>query len=157
MNYIFFSILFLLFIQLGSAQTKAIKLMNQDSSKEIIFKQKSRVKIKTDDGRKIRGKLYIDDDNVYVNNIFVNLEDIVFIKKDPLIVYILSSAFLIYTGASLAGVAFIIGLLVDSSAFLLAIPAAAIFYTGLKAPNFSKKYSLDNGWTLQLIEIPDKL
>jgi nitrogen fixation protein len=31
-----------------------------------------------------------------------------------------------------------------------------LFYAGLKAPNFSRKYSIENGWTLELIELPQK-
>jgi len=148
--------IFLLFISFSAiGQIKAIKVTNQDSKKEIIFKNKNRVKVKTNDERKIRGKLFIQDEKIYINNIIVDPEDISFIKKDPLLIYILTSSFLLYSGASLAGVAFILGVLVDSSLLLLGIPAGVLFYTGLKAPNFNKKYSLDNRWTLELIEIPE--
>lgn len=152
----FFTIILFVFIYSAHAQTPALKIINQATGKEVIIKNKSRAKIKTIDGRKIRGKVFIQEDQVYFNNISVDLEDIEYIKKDPLLIYILSSAFLIYTGASTAGVAFILGVLVDSSAFLLAIPAGALFYIGLKAPNFNKKYNLDNNCTIEIISIPPK-
>jgi hypothetical protein len=147
-------LLIFLLSQTCFAQEKALKVIQEDTKKAIVFKNNSRVKIKTTDGTRLRGKLFIKDDTIYVNNIFVNLEDIIMIKKDPLVIYILTSAFLIYTAASTAGIAFIMGVLVDSSSFLLAIPAAAVFYTGLKAPNFSKKYKLENGRSLQLVDLP---
>ena len=154
MKPIIIGIVLLLSSQTCIAQLKALKVVQDDSKKEIIFKNKRRVKIKTVDGRMIRGKLSIKKNRIYLNNLFVKLEDIAMIKKDPLLVYILSSAFLIYTGASTAGIAFIMGVLVDSSAFLLAIPAAAIFYIGLKAPNFSKRHNLNNHKKLEIIELP---
>ncbi len=149
MTILFFS---LFFINLLFSQEGAIKITNQTSEKERIIKENKRIKIKTIDGQKISGRFKIEKDNIIlIKKQRIELTNIKEIKRNSLLVSILTSGFFIYTGAITLGFSVLIGVLVDSTAFLLAIPAAGMIYTGIKSPNFQKKYKNESNWTFELI------
>jgi hypothetical protein len=77
------------------------------------------------------------------------------LKRNPLFTSILTSGFLIYGGALTAGFGVIIGIFVDSTAYLLTIPAAAMIYTGIKSPNINRNYNTDKGWKFEIISMPN--
>ena len=134
-------------------QEKAIKITDQTSKKEIVIKENKRIKIKTIDGKKISGHFKIENNSILINNEQFDLSDIGEIKRNPLLVSILTSGILIYGGAITAGMGVIIGVFVESTAFLLTIPAAGMIYAGIKSPNFSRKFKTDSGWTYETITI----
>ncbi|QBA63253.1 hypothetical protein [Muriicola soli] len=149
----FFS--FFLFVTFISwSQEKAIKIINQETQKEIIIKNNKRVKIVTSEGQKITGRLAIaDDTTIFVNKQQLVLSDIYEIKRNPLLTSILTSSVIIYAGALTTGFGVLIGVLVDSTAFWLTLPGAAMIYTGLKAPNFNRKFSKVKNWSFEIVSL----
>ncbi|NNL16849.1 MAG: hypothetical protein HKO81_09455 [Flavobacteriaceae bacterium] len=146
----------LLFINLVIAQDQAIKITNQITKKEVVIKENKRIKIKTRNGEKISGRFMIENDNtISVNNHTINLIDIEEIKRNPFLISVLTSGLLIYGGAITAGFGVIIGIFVESTGFLLIIPAAGMIYAGIKSPNFHKKYKPGNNLTIEIISLSD--
>ena len=145
----------LFLVNLTIAQDRAIKITNQVSKKEIIIKENKRIKIKTTDGEKISGRFSIENNAITIKNKQYAITDIEEIKRNPLLISILTGGVLIYGGAIIGGVGVLIGLLTDTTAFLLAIPAAAMIYAGTRPPNFSKKYKNDGNWTIEFVTISE--
>ena len=137
------------------AQEKAIKITKPNSDKEIIIKDNKRIKIKTIDGRKVSGRVKIQNQSIMLDNETFEFEDIVEMKRNPLLTSILTSSFLIYGGALAVGFGALIGVLVDSTAYWLILPGAGMIYAGIKAPNFNRKFKNDGSWTFEIITISD--
>ncbi len=148
---VFFS---LIFANLLFAQEKAIKISSSTSEKEVIIKENKRIKIKTVDGQKISGRFHIDHNKaIVIKDQRIALSDIESLKRNPLFLSIFGSGFLIYGGALTVGMGAIIGMFVEASGFLLAIPGAAMIYAGIKSPNILKNYSADGNWEFELITL----
>ncbi len=145
-----------IFFNLAIAQTNAIKITNINTNKEKIIKENKRIKLTTYDGRKINGRCIIENYNtIIVDNVRVNLSEIDSLKKNPLLTSIFTSAILIYGGVITAGLGVLIGLVVDSTAFWLTIPAAGMIYTGIKSPNFKKSHKTYKGWKFEIVKLSD--
>lgn len=146
---------FLCFINLITAQIKAIKITNEATQKEKIIKENKRVKVFTLDGKKLKGLFKIESNSILIQGESINLSDIIAMKRNPLLVSIITGSFLVYLGSITVGIGVLIGLLADSSAFLLTIPGAGLIYAGLKPPNFNKKFKTKRNWTFEIITISD--
>ncbi|MFN2396968.1 MAG: hypothetical protein ABR597_14910 [Bacteroidales bacterium] len=156
MKKIFLILISLFFFNQLIAQNQAIKITNINTNKEKIIKENKRIKLKTFDGRKIKGRFMIENDStIIVDNVQIELSDIDALKRNPLLTSILISGSLIYGGVLTAGFGVIIGVWIDSTAFWLAIPAAGMIYTGIKSPNFNKNHKTDKGWKFEIINISD--
>lgn len=143
-----------LITNLVSAQKQAIKITNQVSDKEIVIKENKRVKIRTVDGKKMSGRFSIENNLILIDNQQIELSNISHIKRHPLLISILSSGLLIYGGAITLGFGVLLGVLADASGFLLAIPAAAMIFIGIKSPNFNKNFKSDKGWSFKIVTLP---
>ena len=143
------------FINITLAQTNAIKITNLNTNKEKIIKENRRIKLKTFDGRKIKGRFKIENDMIVIDEVQINLTDISELKRNPLLTSILTSGFLIYAGAITGGLGILIGVLADSAGFWLTIPAAGMIYAGIKSPNFNKNHKIEKDWKFEIISIPD--
>lgn len=156
MNKLFLLIFSSLFFNVAIAQTNAIKITNINTNKVKIIKENKRIKLKTFDGRKIIGRFGIENNNtIIIDNARIDLSDIESLKRNPLLTSIITSGLFIYGGTITAGFGVIIGLLADSTAFWLTIPAAGMIYTGIKSPNFNKNYNLHKGWKFEIMTISD--
>lgn len=134
------------------AQENAIKISIPTSEKEVVIKEDKRIKIKTVDGQKLSGRFKITDPHsVFVDNQQIPFSDIIEIKRNPLLLSIFSSSFLIYAGAITAGMGVLIGLFAEASGFLLIIPGAALTFAGIKSPNVLKNYKAERNWNFELI------
>ena len=156
MKNIFLLIFSSLFFNVAIGQTNALIMTNSNTNKEKIIKETKRIKLKTVDGLKIKGRFKIENDStISMDNVPINLSDIAALKRNPLLVSLFTSGFLIYGGAITAGFGVLIGVLVDSTAYWLIIPAAGMIYTGIKSPNFNKNHKTDKGWKFEIIKIAD--
>jgi hypothetical protein len=147
---LFFS---LFFVNLIFSQERVIKIVNEVSKKEIIIKENKRIRIKTVDGQKISGRFkIIGKETILIKKKKIELANIEKIKRNPLLISIITNGLFIYVGAgiTIVGVA-VGGITSQSSLFLLAIPGAGMIYSGIKSPNFLKGYKKDNKWKYQLI------
>lgn len=142
----------LFFVTLLPAQEQALRISSPASDKEVIIKENKRIKVRTTGGEKISGRFHIAENNVIlIKDQRIEISDIAAVKRNPLFLSIFSSGFLIYAGALTAGMGAIIGIFVESSGFLLAIPGAAMIYAGIKSPNVLKNYEAEDNWGFQLI------
>ena len=138
------------------AQKRALEISNSETNKQVIIKENKRIKILTIDGQKLSGRFAIEnEDTLQIRNQSIPFSDIASIKRDPLLLSIFTSGFLIYAGAITVGVGTIIGIFAESSGFLLAIPGAAMIYAGIKSPNVLKNYKSDSNWSFKVIEVSD--
>jgi len=148
------SVLFLslIFVNLTLAQQQAIRISSPTSTKEVIIKENKRIKIKTADGERISGRFRTVSNNaIVIKDQRIEISEIESIKRNPLLLSLFSSSFLIYAGALTAGMGAIIGIFIESSGFLLAIPGAAMIYAGIKSPNVLKNYKAQDYWSFELI------
>lgn len=138
------------------AQKQAIKVTNINTGKEKIVKENSRIKLQTFDGRKIKGRFQVENNNtIIVDNYKIDLNAISELKRNPLLTSILTSSFLIYVGAITAGLAAIAGVFADSSAFWLIIPSAGLVYAGIQSPNINKNHKTEKGWKFEIVPISE--
>lgn len=142
------------FFNTAMAQNHAIKITNLNTNKEKIIKENSRIKLKTSDGRKIKGRFKVENDNtITIDNVPINLTDIEELKRNPLLTNIFTSGLLIYVGLMTAGISFLVGTIIDTGAFWFILPAAGIIYAGIKTPNLNKNHKIDKGWKFEIILI----
>lgn len=147
-----FLLLGLLLLNQLAAQENAIKISSPTSEKVVVIKENKRIKIKMVDGQKLSGRFKIaDSHSVFLENQQIPFTDIIEIKRNPLLLSIFSSSFLIYAGAITAGMGAIIGLFAEASGFLLIIPGAALLFAGIKSPNVLKNYKAERDWNFELI------
>jgi len=140
---------------LNAQEHKVIKITNQATQKEIDIKENKRIIIKTVDDKKISGRFIIENNSVIINNEKLEITDIEYLKRDPLLTSILTTGLLVYGGAVTAGFGVIIGLFADPNGFLLTIPAAGLIYAGIKSPNFHKRYSTEKNWIFETTTISE--
>lgn len=118
MKKLFLLIISVFCFNVATSQNNAIKITNLNSNKEKIIKENRRIKLKTSDGRKIKGRFKVENNStIIINDLQINLADIEELKRNPLFTSIFTSGFLIYGGAITAGFGFLIGALVDTTAF----------------------------------------
>lgn len=149
-------IISLFFFNIVVAQKQAIKITNLKNNKEKIIKENKRIKLKTFDGRKIKGRFTIENENtIVIKGVQVDLTDISQLKRNPLLTSILTSTFLIYGGMIVGGIGIIIGVFADTAGFWLTLPAAGMVYTGIRTPNINKNHKVDKGWKFEIVTLPD--
>jgi hypothetical protein len=153
--------LILLFISVccfnsATSQNNAIKLTNLNTNKEKVIKENKRIKLTTTDGRKLKGRFKVEDNNtISIYGTKINIADIEELKRNPLLTSALTSGFLVYAGAITVGFSLIIAALADATALWLVLPAAGMIYAGIKSPNFNKNHKLEKGWTFEIIPLSD--
>ena len=134
------------------AQENAISVFKDQTEKEIRIKENKRIRIKTTEGKTISGRFKIfDNETIIIKNKKINLNQIQKIKKNPLAQSILTSGVFYYHGVALAiGSAFVFATF-NEAGLLLAIPAAALIYGGIKSPNVLKGYKTKRNWKYKTI------
>ena len=134
------------------AQEQAIKISSPTSEKEVIIKENKRIKIRTTEGDKISGRFQmVENKAIKIKDQKIALADIESIKRNPLFLSIFGTGFLIYGGALAVGMGAIIGIFIQPSGFLLAIPGAAMIYAGIKSPNVLRNYKAADNWGFEVI------
>ena len=88
-----------------------------------------------------------------IDNQSIDLKNVIEIRRNSLLLSLLTSSFLVYTGTFVGVYGFIGGILINPSSFLLIIPSAALIYGGLKSPNLHKNHKLENDWAFEIITI----
>lgn len=113
----------LFFVNILCAQEQlGIKITNQSTQKELFIEENKRIIIKTVNGKKLSGRFGIENNSITIKNEKLELTDIEYLKRDPLLPSILTTGVLVYGGAVTAGFGALIGITGNQTAFLLAIP-----------------------------------
>jgi hypothetical protein len=120
------------------SQEKVLSISNSETGKVTVFKQNERVKIKTLQGGKIKGTLFIADDNqIMIKNILVPISNIEKIKRNPLVLNILVSGTLfIIGGYGVLGGLVVLAWSGEALGAILLITGAASITAGILSPNF---------------------
>jgi small nuclear ribonucleoprotein (snRNP)-like protein len=149
--------LILFFLNGLIAQEKALEIFDEITAKEIIIRENKRIRIKTFEGEKISGRFKIfDNETIILKNETIKLSQIEKIKKNPLVVSIITNGILFYCGVALIGVSvFIYAFSGDVASFLFTIPAAVSIYGGIKSPNILIGYKATGNWKYEIIKIPE--
>ncbi|HET8859669.1 hypothetical protein [Marivirga sp.] len=140
---------------LCAQEQKAIRITKQDTQREVVIKENKRIIIKTVDDKKLSGRYRIDGNSIVVDNEKIEINEIRYLKRNPLLTTMLTTGILVYGGFVTATMGVMLGILVDPNAFYLAIPAAGLIYAGLQSPNFHKKYKPAKNWSLEIVTISE--
>jgi len=135
------------------AQEMILKIFKENAGKEIIIKEKTRIRLKTTNGERFSGRLrVVDQETISIDDHQFTLEEIVQLKRHPLAMTLLVSGTLYYMGGALLGAAVIISIFPGNPAgLLLALPAGACIYGGIKSPNVLNGHKKTNGWRYEII------
>ena len=111
MKKIIFVLVAMLFTSLIFSQYSTVKITNQKTSTTKVFQEKSRIRIKTLDGKRITGRFQIlNDSTMLVKGKVISLADITKIKRNPLMLTIARDVVFFYAGATaIAVIAFLGG------------------------------------------------
>ena len=143
-------------ISLMNAQEQAFKITNTISQKEVIIKENKRVKVTTLDGTKIKGRIQIKNNSIFIKDKQIDLNTITSIRKNPLVTSLLTTGIFVYAGTITAGIGIFIATFGNSSAVWLLVPAAGLIYAGIKPPNFNKNYKSSANWVYEIISLPQE-
>jgi len=133
-----------------NAQKKQLVAKDTYSLKEVVFNEGKRVRIKTIQNGKLSGRLFFTEDGkIRIKSHVIPIEQIVKIKKNPLLLHIVTSSTCIFAGTALitgglVGVIFAS----DTAASLAIIPGSGLIFLGvifpnpLRACNMQKEYKL---------------
>ena len=104
MKKVLFTLVALLFTSLIFSQNSTVKITNQKTGITKIFQEKSRIRIKTLDGKKITGRFQIlNDSTMLLKGTVISLADITKIKRNPLMLTIATDVVLFVVGVTTAG------------------------------------------------------
>ncbi len=119
-----------------SAQTKHMKLTERETEKEVILKENTRVRVKTEEFRRAGRLKIMEGDQLMIRNKVLNVSDIQKIKRQPLAMIIVVDGGLLLISAVATGIA-IGGALYTGQAELLLvlIPAGLLMDVSIRTPN----------------------
>ena len=156
MKYLFLLLISTFIFNVATAQTNAIKITNLNTNKEKIIKENKRIKLRTLDGQKFKGRFRVVNTNtISIDDINIDLADIDALKRNPLFISIIGPSFFIYLGAITVGFSVVAGVFADASALWFVIPGSALLYAGLNSPNFNKNHKRDKGWKFEIVTLTD--
>lgn len=95
----------ILFSNLIFSQNAAVKIVDQKTGNTIIIQEKSRIRIKTFDGKRITGRFQIlNGSTISLNGKEISLANIKKIKRNPLLMTIATDVVLIIVGGTMTAI-----------------------------------------------------
>lgn len=151
-------VLVLLFSNLSFSQGHLL-LKNEKSSTEKVIKEGKRIRLKTTNGKKIKGRyIILNDSTIFIKKDTLALSQIVKIKRDPLALAFINGAFACIGGGLISG-----GLIlypITGGAvqviYVYIVPGVSFGVAGLLSPNFLKGYHINKQWGFELNTNPNK-
>ncbi len=139
------------------SQEKVLSISNAETGKVTVIKQNERVKIKTVQGEKMKGNLFIADDNqVMINNISIPISTIEKIKRHPLVLNILVSGTLFVFGAyAVFGGWLILAWSGEGIGAIILHSGAAFITTGIIFPNLYPNTVAENASNIKVETLPE--
>ena len=142
---------FTMLLNATNAQEKVLRIFNDENQKEVIIKEKKRVRAKTINGQKISGRItFLEKNKVLIKNDTINLNEIEKIKRNPLIFSVIIDGSLIILGT--AGVLYSLtaASITNDLLALYAIPSIGLLYSGFISPNILKGYEKKQ-WNFEIV------
>ena len=149
MKKILFVLVAMLFASLVFSQNSAVKITNQKTGTTRLFKEKTRIRIKTVEGKRITGRFQIlNDSTMLVKGKVINLSEIAKIKRNPLLMTVATDVVLFYTAAVAVAIIAFAGGTAPAAIF----GVGATFTTMILGPNVLKGYTTGKN-TLEFLAI----
>ena len=148
------SILIIVFVFVAMnvfSQEQYLSISRSGSEKETVFKENARVRIKTVQGGKIKGRLhFVDETQVMIKNIGIPVTNISQIKHDPLILNIFISGTLIAAGGFFvfAGI-YAIAWGAIGAGLGVSVGGAGMMFAGILTPNFLPNVHVNNNASIK--------
>ena len=122
------------------SQNAAVKIVDQKTGNTIIIQEKSRIRIKTFDGKRITGRFQIlNDSTMLLKGKEISLENIKKIKRNPLVMTIATDVVVLFVGGTVTAILAFSGTTAPAVIFGGGGSLAAM----ILGPNFLKGYSSD--------------
>lgn len=136
----------ILFSSLIFSQNAVINISNQKTGVTLILQEKSRIRIKTVDGKKITGRFQIlNDSTMLLRGKEISLANIKKIKRNPLAMTIATDVILFVVGGTITAVAAF-----SDGTEIAVLLSTTTLGTMLLGPNFLKGYST-NKYTIEFV------
>ncbi|MBN1650197.1 MAG: hypothetical protein JW857_02645 [Bacteroidales bacterium] len=134
------------------AQEKYLSITNLNNGKETRIKENSRIKLKTLDGEKLKGKFQISDDNhIRLASQTIPLNHIDKIKRNPLVMTIAVDGILLVGAGASAYVGLALAIFGGSGTLLYTLPFVGGFiYGAAKSPNILPAYQRKNNLQIEI-------
>ena len=147
-------ILIVLFISTNLfAQEKYLSITNLDNGKESRIKENSRIKIKTLEGKKLKGKFQISDENqIILSSQIIPLNQIDKIKRNPLVMTIAVDGLLLVGAGAAAYTGLALAIFGGSGTLFYSLPFVGGFlYGAVKSPNVLPAYQMKNNLQIKIV------
>ncbi len=138
-----------------TTQGQSLSIKNTLNGKEKIIKENRRIRIKTVNKDKFKGRFkIIDNSRICIKNDTIAIQDISYIRKDPFALKIVITGGLIYLGSSLI----IVGLVFDAfgaataiSGSTLSITGVGVLGLGFLSPVLIPSKKTKNNWHIEIV------
>ncbi len=137
------------------SQDKYLSISQSGSENEALFKENTRIRVKTIQGGKLSGKFhFVDETQVMIKNITIPISSIAEIKHNPLLLSMLVSGALIFAGGFgvLVGIA---GVAWGATMAGIAVGAlgVATMYAGILSPNILPAVRVNSNTTVKMANV----
>ncbi len=137
------------------AQTQVLSITNTSKNKEVILNQNKRVIVKTIDGKRIKGRLkIIDNETISLKGTTISLNEIVLIRKNPLLVSLLLDGVVFYFGGATFAVGAIIAAFIQAGYAGYLVASASLITLGIISPKVTKGYKSNKGYKYKIVSSP---
>ncbi len=140
-----------LFALTSFAQEPGLKIISQETGKEVFIKESRRVRVKNKFGQEFAGRFIVNDaGNISIDGQSIELINILEIQRVPVLQSAFTRGVLIYGGVVITGMGALIGIFGNPAGLLLMIPGSAMIYLGVRSRNFNKRYRTEDNWMYEL-------
>ena len=136
------------------SQEKYLSFTKTKTGKESLIKENSRIRLKTIDGKRLKGRVQFTEDNMLeIKGEKVSISNIEKIKRDPLLLTLGLEGVLILSSGYMALGSLIIGAYGGASVLLYSIPiTSGLIYASAKTPNIIPAFKLKNYKDIKIIQ-----
>lgn len=138
------------------SQEKFLSFTKTQTGEEILIKENVRIRLKTIDGKRLKGRVLFTQDNMLeIKGEKVSLESIEKIKRNPLLLTIVVDGALIYYAGAVTIIGLYIYAFTGEAAFLIAaIPlTGGLIYATAKSPNIIPAYQMKNYKDIKIVSL----
>lgn len=121
------------------------------SQREVVIEENQRIKVETEDGRKVRGPYTIEGDyTISVKGELICMADIAELKRVNAWIPLLFGGALIMAGSLMIAVGIVAGVFLSVSNFLWVIPGSLCIGAGAVLPSLSGVYKNNGNWAFEI-------
>ncbi|MCZ4408879.1 hypothetical protein O3Q51_08675 [Cryomorphaceae bacterium 1068] len=142
----------LLLFNLIFAQEPAIKITHGKSQREVVIEENQRIKVETEDGRKLKGPFRVKGDStISIKGELISLADIAELKRVNVWIPVLLGGALIMAGGIMIAVGIVSGVFLSATYFLWVIPGSLRIGAGAVLPSLLGIYKNDGKCAFEIV------